>query len=148
MSTTTQDPRERDDVHGGELEFYAGKGNLLIGSVIEAWRRTRGFPASGKDTSADRFMRQMIQAKQRFGRVHRETGDTVREDAIRAGLECLEEAVEIREYPERIDELIRESGIDVGSTLADHIYAASTLLDWAVIGGYERLAELEEERAA
>lgn len=146
MSTATQDPTDREDIREGELEFATATGRLLLFAAVDAYRRATDVDSPPRAELGD-FMRFIIQGTQRLERIHRENGERVEEDALRVALDQFERAVEVRKWPGRINEMIKHSDVDLGSAAAFHACAASRMLDWAVIGAYERLAELEDKAA-
>lgn len=131
-----------------QMDFHAHIGYSLLQTVVEAIDHHIGLMQE-LTSPADRFVTLLRQASHRLGRVMREGGQDVEEDALRAALPKLEEAAELRGHPETVDQFAATLGDGtVGGPINTHLHTASYVLDWALTGCRARLAEMEREGAA
>lgn len=157
MSTPTAAPEADTPIRSpgfgwgpDDLAFDPLKGTALLGAVCDAIEHRAGMGARARDTAGSRFLALLRQAEQRFDRTTREAGPGVEEDALRAGLEKLEAAADVRKHLEDPDDFAEDlSGEARGviAPLTNHLHAASYLLDWAIAGARARLDEMEEDAA-
>lgn len=130
-----------------ELEFDPFTGTALLGAVCDAIEKWAGMDARAWDTPGSQFVALLRQAEQRLDRVTREAGPDVEEDALRAGLEKLEAAADVRAHLEDVDRFTEDlDGEERGvvEPLGSHLHAASFVLDWAIAGARGRLREIDD----
>lgn len=127
-----------------QIPFHPHIGAALLRSVIDAIHRHVPVAEVTNENPAGRFIGHLKQAAQRLDRIHRESGPSVEEDAMRAALPKLEEAANLRGSTDRVDDFTATlSGGEIREPLATTFHAAGYVLDWALAGCRARLAELE-----
>lgn len=142
MSTATKEteaPGLRNEPD--ELEFTPWTGHALLSAVTDAIQQRRRLDG---DTDADRFVGAIKRGAHRLERWRREAGVDTLEDVLRPALKELEQARGILGQAEDTGEMLAAAGIEIHSPLGDHFWAARDLLDWALAGCRQRLAELDD----